>query len=738
MRITHLCGDGNSARRRGGARPMCLLVRGAVEAIIMLTLSTAASAQTTLTWATPGANSDIANGANWVGGTPPNFAGDSSTDSAIFAASTNTTVQLRNVTTGDPFNSVTFDAAAPAYTFTSPSATLPTDYNGNGVVDAADYVRWRDNPGAFGNDAGYTAWRSTFGNVGGGAVNELVILPTGIITNNSANVQTMTGIKALTLNGAAGTPAALVATSGNAGSKLSFDLSQIKYNTPSATGNGGGANTSYLDLIAGYDVRTQTILGVNNEGVASSLYVHGDFNFGVPGDTANGKPQAGRLLITGDSGTNTGRVVLEAGGVVRITNPNALGDPSTDNNANATILLGGNRDGRVELVGNMTVAEAFTINGRQNNGLIDAIRSPAILNVSGTNTLTGVFRVGGGGNAYNFGSDSGTLVIQSDLNMTASEERYFTFQKAGNTVVNGNILSSAAASGSGVLGTATIVKYDSGTLTLNGTNNTSVGHFSIRGGTLAIGENAQFTHVAIAGDTNYQDILLNPINPSPPRVSIDPGATFDVTAKAGGYDMPISLEGHGTVKGTLNMASGTQVLPGAMPIYDLQGMSINNFADAVGKLTFDTASGMNLSAGAQYVWQLGAFSVANPGVDFDQVVLGGNLALGGTSSISIGFTDTATDPDSGDPFWNTAHSWKVIDTNSNTGNTNFASIVNGTFSGGKHFTTSVGTGGDAGDIFLNYLPSGSGTILSLSAVPEPSALLLLVLGALAVTPVRKR
>ena len=41
---------------------------------------------------------------------------------------------------------------------------LAGDYNTNGVVDAADFVRWRDNPGGFGGDpAGYNTWRANFG-----------------------------------------------------------------------------------------------------------------------------------------------------------------------------------------------------------------------------------------------------------------------------------------------------------------------------------------------------------------------------------------------------------------------------------------------------------------------------------------------------------------------------------------------------------------------------------------------
>ena len=70
-----------------------------------------------------------------------------------------------------------------AYTRSSPSVVAPTgDYNGNNVVDAADYVVWRKTldqsaspagSGADGNSSGqveagdYTYWRERFGNAAG-------------------------------------------------------------------------------------------------------------------------------------------------------------------------------------------------------------------------------------------------------------------------------------------------------------------------------------------------------------------------------------------------------------------------------------------------------------------------------------------------------------------------------------------------------------------------------------------
>jgi hypothetical protein len=43
------------------------------------------------------------------------------------------------------------------------AAPLQGDYNGNGVVDAADYVAWRASLGTIYTQSDYDVWRSNFG-----------------------------------------------------------------------------------------------------------------------------------------------------------------------------------------------------------------------------------------------------------------------------------------------------------------------------------------------------------------------------------------------------------------------------------------------------------------------------------------------------------------------------------------------------------------------------------------------
>jgi hypothetical protein len=60
------------------------------------------------------------------------------------------------------------------------AAELPVlagDYNVNGVVDAADYVVWRESPGSFGQAPGYNVWRNNFRRTAAGLGSSLITVP---------------------------------------------------------------------------------------------------------------------------------------------------------------------------------------------------------------------------------------------------------------------------------------------------------------------------------------------------------------------------------------------------------------------------------------------------------------------------------------------------------------------------------------------------------------------------------
>ena len=148
---------------------------------------------------------------------------------------------------------------------------------------------------------------------------------------------------------------------------------------------------------------------------------------------------------------------------------------------------------------------------------------PAILNVSGNNTLNGTIRSGGGGGAYNIGSNSGTLTIANNLNMSANSDRGYVFTGNGNFTVNGNV------TGSGSNVSVEIMKAGNGTLTLNGAANTHIGFMDIEAGTVALGSAAGISFVP-ATDLGVV-----------PQVVVSSGATFDVSAVPGGFTLPSRL-----------------------------------------------------------------------------------------------------------------------------------------------------------------------------------------------------
>ena len=137
-----------------------------------------------------------------------------------------------------------------------------------------------------------------------------------------------------------------------------------------------------------------------------------------------------------------------------------------NNSGSSTLQLDGSG-------GDVAVAQDISLAGRN-------VPVIAIENLSGSNTLAGNFILTSGGADYWLDSDSGTLALAGQIPSSAPtvpSARTLTFMGAGDFLVSGAINN---ANGYPV----NLVKSDSGTLALNGTN-TYTGLTTVNGGTLA-------------------------------------------------------------------------------------------------------------------------------------------------------------------------------------------------------------------------------------------------------------
>ncbi|MBN2232033.1 MAG: autotransporter-associated beta strand repeat-containing protein, partial [Deltaproteobacteria bacterium] len=359
-------------------------------------------------------------------------------------------------------------------------------------------------------------------------------------------------------------------------------------------------------------------------------------------------------------------------------------DTALGSTTGGTSIGGGSNatdNGQLVLPGGRSIAEPLNLGARGD----DAADNPHIVNQSGNNQLTGTISVQSGGNfatVESKGTEGGDfLTISGDVSdANSSYNRYFALTGAGNGLLSGNLLNPDTGS------TFHLIKKGAGTWTFSGSANTFNGNVIANDGTLIL---------AAGADLSTSSGL------SPRDTGI-----IDITALSP-YTLlgTQTLSGSGTLVGDVVAAAGSSIEPGQSP----------------GTLTVD--GDLDLSAGADMTWELAALTddatPGTPGTDYDLAVVTGNVTLGGSSGLTLNFELLAEElrPDyvTPDAFWLTPHSWKVVDAGTNAGDTDFAALSYGVVPEGWSFTTSVGAGGDAGDIYLNYVPEPSTAILLLLA-----------------------
>ena len=338
-------------------------------------------------------------------------------------------------------------------------------------------------------------------------------------------------------------------------------------------GGGSSASGRSLTILGEHDV----FLNGPIEGTGTSASAGGVIT----------KNSTGLLHISSNSPLWTGRIGVDVG-VLRISAPDALGDPTS-----RTLVQGGGATGksRLELAGGVTFApERLELTGR------DIGTSPVHLsNFSGNNTWTGNAILRTGGAEYGFESAAGRLTITGNVvnetgNATA---RTIRFAGAGAGEFAGSFLDNTGT------GPLSIRKEGSGTWMFTNPIFVYAGDTLVSAGKLAFAP-------GISIDNS-------------PNVELAPGAILDVAAE--GLDRVVgqTLRGAGTVLGHVNLFGGTLV-PDAPALPDSAA-------------TLSLSSGLTLSGGTVH-FDLAETTTIGSGVN-DLVDVAGNLSLSAPTSIAI-------------------------------------------------------------------------------------------------------
>ena len=295
-------------------------------------------------------------------------------------------------------------------------------------------------------------------------------------------------------------------------------------------------------------------------------------------------------------------------------------------------------------------------------------------------------------------------------------------------------------------GAGGVIKYGSGTLALTGSNSFSSG-IILSNGTLSVIADTNFgmatatptLNISLDGGTL---VASNSFALSPDRlISLNANSSISVASGqtltyGGNITGPAALTKTGTGTLALSGANGysgaTTVSSGTLEADSQTGNSVGagtltisasgtlsglGFVSAAvsgtgiiepgtasGPATLSLNNGLNLSSGGTFVWNLSSNSTSST---FPVISLSsGNLALGGSSKLSVNFNGLASAPATNNPFWLTQEEWNIVSLNgsgANSGLTHFASLLNGNYAAGNFTNYS-----DAlGNIDLVYLPNFS-------------------------------
>lgn len=208
--------------------------------------------------------------------------------------------------------------------------------------------------------------------------------------------------------------------------------------------------------------------------------------------TFNLDPGGNTVLLSGGIGGSGGLTLSAAnGGTVVLTGSNSYSGLTTINTdmlvaaasaalgstANYTTPIGGTATSSLGIQGGIALAEPIRCGGRQPLPNASALAAH-VVNLAGTNTLTGDITAEMGGNQYNIESASGRLIVAGNYSqVSGTGDRYLNLQGAGDADWTG-----AINDGTGIIN---LTKRGTGRWVLSGTNTFS-GTTTVSAGTLLV------------------------------------------------------------------------------------------------------------------------------------------------------------------------------------------------------------------------------------------------------------
>jgi autotransporter-associated beta strand protein len=222
----------------------------------------------------------------------------------------------------------------------------------------------------------------------------------------------------------------------------------------------------------------------------------------------------GTLVLAGTN-SYTGATTISAG-AVRAAQNSALGSAASGT------TIQNSETAHLELIGGVSVAEPLTVSCK---GLALG-NAPAVVNVSGTNTLAGLISLTVGGSFWTFEAAGGKLRVTGPVtNSTTANERTLWLRGAGVGEWSSDIANSAG-------GFATAVrKDDSGTWTLAG-DNPATGSITVSNGTLLVNGSVRGPVNVAVGTLGGTGLITAPVSIAAGAAlapGVEPGAIGTLT-----------------------------------------------------------------------------------------------------------------------------------------------------------------------------------------------------------------